>query len=45
LAVSDEGLPSFMATYVTSRGLAAGIGTKSHYVTEAARPAVFVWKA
>jgi hypothetical protein len=28
-----------MATYVTSRGLAAGIGTKSHYVTVLLREA------
>jgi hypothetical protein len=33
LAVSDVAFRSFTATYVTSRELAAGIGTKSRYVT------------
>jgi hypothetical protein len=39
LAVSDEAFRSFMATYVTSRELATGIGTKSRYVTVLLREA------
>jgi len=39
IAVSDESLAAFPATYVTSRELAAGIGTTSRYVTVLLRQA------